>query len=140
MGRYCKCQETSLGFIIIAIHYPPVWLACAVVHSYLWRIKACAVWFTLLRILAKLMQTEGRGQAPGTRSQRAYATCRCYSCSCTQIKALLFYVFLLYLLVKRFNYQTDFIFIFLRLLRIKLYHTCYIRFEDLFIHSSLYTF
>jgi hypothetical protein len=115
-----------------------------------WRARSCSrtrgelkhALFGLLRSGYWLSWCKLRGVA----RLRAYAasertpTCRCCSCSCTQTKALLFYVFPLYLLVKRFNYQTDFILIFLGLLRIKLYHTCCIRFEDLFIHSSLNTF
>jgi hypothetical protein len=62
------------------------------------------------------MQTEGRGQAPGIRSQRAYAHVQVLLVQLHTNQALLFYVFPLYLLVKRFNYQTDFILTFLGLL------------------------
>jgi hypothetical protein len=115
-----------------------------------WRARSCTrnrgelkhgfVWFTLLSVLAKMMQTEGRGEAPGTRSLRVYAHVQALLVQLHANRGSSFYVFPLYLLVKRFNYQTDFIFVFLGLLRIKLYHTCCIRLEDLFIHSSLNTF
>jgi hypothetical protein len=37
--------------------------------------------------------------------------------------------FLLYLVIKRFNYRTDFISVFLIFLRTKLDHTCYVCFK-----------
>jgi hypothetical protein len=47
----------------------------------------------------------------------------------TQIEMLVLLVFLLYLVIKRFNYRTDFISVFLIFLRTKLDHTCYVYFK-----------
>jgi hypothetical protein len=47
----------------------------------------------------------------------------------TQIEMLILLIFLLYLVIKRFNYRTDFISMFLIFLRTKLDHTCYVYFK-----------
>jgi hypothetical protein len=44
-------------------------------------------------------------------------------------------LFLLYFLIKRFNHQINFIFLFLKILRTKLDYTCCIIFEKIFMHS-----
>jgi hypothetical protein len=49
--------------------------------------------------------------------------------SCTQIEMLVLLVFLLYPVIKRFNYRTDYISVFLIFLRTKLDHTCYVYFK-----------
>jgi hypothetical protein len=53
------------------------------------------------------------------------------------IRDIFLLCFLLYLLIKRLNHQTNFMFVFLRFFSTKLDDSCYIIFEDLFVHPSL---
>jgi hypothetical protein len=78
------------------------------------------------------MQNTTTGQARGRCLGRAYALVQAgrmqLNALARKSRSLLGY-FLLYLLIKRINRRTDFIFVFLIFFRTKLSHTCYIYFK-----------
>jgi hypothetical protein len=89
-----------------------VWLVYARrVHMYLWNLKAKHVCLTTLYVQVERMDCN-----EGIRGWRPYARVQHCRCSSTQNDAEFMCVFLLYLLFKRFNCYTDFIFVFLILL------------------------